>query len=83
MGASNTLQHIPGICPHALLKHYDMLVSYQYPQFPSSSHIALYSTVANAAQLRSRIIKAATAVGDEGDREREAINFAFVDAKMV
>ena len=60
-----------------------MLESYHYPQFDASTYIALYSTIRNATQLRSRIIKAATAVGDEGDREREAVNFAFVDAKMV
>ena len=64
-------------------KSYIMLESYQYPQFAASIYIALYSTVWNAAQLRSRIIKAATAVGEEGDQEREAVNFAFVDAKMV
>lgn len=60
--------------------------SYGYECFPahlSSVHIALFTSVTNAAQLRSRIIGAATKEGDEGDRERDAVNFAFIEAKLV
>jgi EKC/KEOPS complex subunit CGI121/TPRKB len=46
-------------------------------------HIALYTGVSNAATLRQRIINAASATGPEGDAEREAVNFAFIDARLV
>ncbi|KAI0693469.1 kinase binding protein CGI-121-domain-containing protein [Cytidiella melzeri] len=59
---------------------------YHYPQFPQSQatvHIALFSNVKNAAQLRTRLIQAATMQGPEGDVEREAVNFAFIDARLI
>src|ERR1700720_1052678 len=60
--------------------------TYAYPQFPfhvSVVNIALYTAVRNASLLRARIIKAATIQGVDGKREREAVNFAFVDASLV
>lgn len=60
--------------------------SFVYPQFgPNSStvHIALYNAVKNAGELRNRIIRASTLEGPEGDAEREAVNFAFVEARLV
>ena len=57
-----------------------------YPHFPSALstvHIALFTDVSNAASLRARIIAASTKEGADGDAEREAVNFAFVDAKLV
>lgn len=60
--------------------------SYHYAHFPkelSVIRIALYKEVENAAALRGRIIKAATLLGADGDRERDAINFAFIDARLV
>ncbi|EPQ59754.1 CGI-121-domain-containing protein, partial [Gloeophyllum trabeum ATCC 11539] len=57
-----------------------------YPHFPphlSRAYIALFTSVTNAGALRSRIINAATLEGIEGDREREAVNFAFVDARLI
>ena len=60
--------------------------SYTYKHFPdriSNVFIALFSSVKNAAELRTRIVKAATMEGREGDAEREAVNFAFIDAKLV
>jgi EKC/KEOPS complex subunit CGI121/TPRKB len=60
--------------------------TYTHPQFPvhlSVVHVALYTAVANSSLLRARIIKAATTQGAEGDCERDTINFAFVDARLV
>ncbi|KAH7930319.1 CGI-121-domain-containing protein, partial [Leucogyrophana mollusca] len=58
----------------------------RYPQFPahlSAVYVALFSEVNNAAALRSRIVKAASIPGAEGDAEREAVNFAFIDARLI
>lgn len=63
-----------------------MLETYHYSHFPrdlSVVHVALYTAIKNASLLRARIIKAATTEGVEGDREREAVNFAFIDARLV
>lgn len=60
--------------------------SYYYPQFPpecSTVHFALFTDVANTPQLRARLIRAAGLAGAEGEAEREAVNFAFVDARLV
>ena len=60
--------------------------TYLYNHFPdhlSSVHIALFTSVKNAAEIRSRIVKAAMMEGPEGEAEREAVNFAFIDAKLV
>jgi EKC/KEOPS complex subunit CGI121/TPRKB len=62
------------------------MLSSHYKFFPaelSHLHIALFTNVQNAAQLRARLIKAATMEGEEGEKEREAVNFAFVDALPV
>lgn len=59
---------------------------YAYPQFPqevSAVHVALLQDVQNVASLRARLIKAASMAGPEGDVEREAVNFAFIDARLV
>jgi len=55
----------------------------QFPAHASTVHIALYTAVMNASLLRARITKAATSQGIEGDRERDAVNFAFVDARLI
>lgn len=63
-----------------------IMESYRHAHFPpelSVVYIALYTAVTNAALLRARIIKAATGIGEEGDRERDAVNFAFIDARLV
>ena len=60
--------------------------SYTYPHFPphlSHAHIALFTDVKNASELRKRIVAAASMVGEEGEAERERVNFAFVEAKLV
>ncbi|KZV85005.1 CGI-121-domain-containing protein [Exidia glandulosa HHB12029] len=60
-----------------------MLSSYNYPAFNSLAHVALFDNVTNAKELRSRLISAATMSGPDGELEREAVNFAFVDASLV
>jgi EKC/KEOPS complex subunit CGI121/TPRKB len=60
--------------------------TYTHSQFPphiSLAHVALYTFVTNAPSLRARIINAAITQGDEGNRERDAVNFAFIDARLV
>ncbi|KAI0337492.1 CGI-121-domain-containing protein [Trametopsis cervina] len=60
--------------------------SFYYPHFPedlSVVHIALLDNVRNAAALRTRLIQAASLPGPEGDIERGAVNFAFVDARLI
>ncbi|PPQ73107.1 hypothetical protein CVT26_014728 [Gymnopilus dilepis] len=57
-----------------------------YPQFDSRHsqvHIALFRNVSNAAAVKARIIAASTAEGEFGEKEREAVNFAFVEARMI
>ena len=58
--------------------HYDHL-----PPALSTVYVALFTNVANASQLRARLVKAASMDGAEGDIEREAVNFAFIDARLV
>jgi EKC/KEOPS complex subunit CGI121/TPRKB len=57
--------------------------SFAYPHFSSIAHVALFDRVTNAAELRARIVRASNLKGDEGDAEREAVNFAFIDARLV
>ena len=55
----------------------------QFSQEVSSVHIALFSNVTNSAELKQRLISAATMPGTDGERERAAVNFAFIDARLV
>ncbi|KAF9475898.1 CGI-121-domain-containing protein [Pholiota conissans] len=60
--------------------------SLHFPQFDpqiSQVSIALFTKVSNAGALKLRIIAAATAEGQAGDVEREAVNFAFIDARLI
>ena len=62
------------------------LEQYSYPHFQeeiSEVYIGLFLDVRNSSQIRSRIIAAARAEGVEGEAEREALNFAFIDARAV
>ncbi|TFK28609.1 CGI-121-domain-containing protein [Coprinopsis marcescibilis] len=57
-----------------------------FPHFPapkSLAQFALFRKVENAAQLRKRIIGAAALAGAKGEEERDAVNFAFIDAKLI
>ncbi|KAI8984890.1 CGI-121-domain-containing protein [Trametes punicea] len=60
--------------------------TFRYSHLPSESstvHIALFTNVSNSAALRSRIVRASQLDGPDGDTEREAINFAFIDARLI
>ncbi|KAG6915045.1 hypothetical protein DXG01_013775 [Tephrocybe rancida] len=60
--------------------------AYPFPQFSGSRsqvHAALYTNVTNAAAVRKRIIDAATASGPEGEAARDAVNFAYIDARLI
>lgn len=60
--------------------------TFNYPHFAhhlSVVHVALFNNVFNSAELRTRIVQASTLGGDEGGSEREAVNFAFIDARLV
>lgn len=60
-----------------------IMESYPLPHAGQTVHIAVWS-VRNAAQLRHRLVAASQLPADEeGERERAAVDFAFVDAKMV
>jgi hypothetical protein len=63
-----------------------IMESYHLSQFPvdhSSVHLAFYKNVTNSADLRKRLVAAATMEGEEGDRERDLLDYAFVEANMV
>ncbi|KAJ6557212.1 kinase binding protein CGI-121-domain-containing protein [Mycena vulgaris] len=60
--------------------------SYQLPQFPahlSCVHAALYTDVSESDLLRKRLVTASTAEGIDGERERDALNFAFIEARLI
>ncbi|EJD00788.1 CGI-121-domain-containing protein [Fomitiporia mediterranea MF3/22] len=60
--------------------------SYTYKHFPdqlTTVHVALFTNVQNAAELRARIVNASTMQGSEGEQERDAVSFAFIEAKLV
>ena len=60
--------------------------SFRYAHLPaelSTVHVALFTDVTNSAALRARIVRASQLEGPDGDAEREAVNFAFIDARLV
>ena len=62
------------------------MLSLHYAHLPpdlATVHIALFRNVTNSAQIRSRIVRASQLDGPDGETEREAVNFAFVDARLV
>ncbi|KIK93849.1 hypothetical protein PAXRUDRAFT_33830 [Paxillus rubicundulus Ve08.2h10] len=62
----------------------EFLETYRFPQFKLSVvYAAKFKGVTNAATVRSRIINASSMGGPEGEIEREAVNFAFVNAKLI
>lgn len=63
-----------------------LMETHTYPHFPSEVskvHLGLYCNVSNAAELKKRLVTAATLAGEDGEREREAVNYAFIDATLV
>ena len=62
------------------------MLSFHYPHFPpdvSHVHIALFTHVDNAPQLRARIVEASLIPPPDGDAERERVAFAFIDPRLV
>jgi EKC/KEOPS complex subunit CGI121/TPRKB len=57
--------------------------AYRFPHFDASIYIALFNNVENASSLRTRLVTASTMTGEEGEAERAAVNFAFIDARLV
>ncbi|PPQ78807.1 hypothetical protein CVT25_010676 [Psilocybe cyanescens] len=60
--------------------------SLQFPHFDSrcsNVHIALFRNVSNSSSIKSRIIEASTTEGELGEKAREAVNFAFINARLV
>jgi hypothetical protein len=61
----------------------NLMESFSYQQCNLIVSVGLYTAVRNAAALRGRLISAATMAGSQGESEREALNFAFIDARLV
>ncbi len=60
--------------------------TFQVEGFPADSatvHVAFFRLVENSGALRTRLISAASASGPESDAERDALDFAFIDADLV
>ncbi|KAJ3756524.1 kinase binding protein CGI-121-domain-containing protein [Lentinula raphanica] len=47
------------------------------------AYALLFSPVNDPGQIKKRIIDAARATGSEGEEEREAVNFSFIDASLI
>jgi EKC/KEOPS complex subunit CGI121/TPRKB len=54
-----------------------------HPAHLAAVHIAFLTDVKNAAEIRASIVKAATLEGAEGNAAKDAVNFAFVDSRLV
>jgi len=60
--------------------------SLHFPHFQvdySYAHVALFRNVSSSENLKNRIISASVTEGELGDEEREAVNFAFIDARLI
>ena len=56
---------------------------YDYPQFGLQAAICLFTDVKNGPEIRKKIVEAATSQGEEAEGLRDAVNFAFIDARLV
>ena len=56
---------------------------YDYPQFSLQAAVCLFADIKNGPEIRKKIVGAATCQGEEGEALRDAVNFAFVDARLV
>ncbi|WWD16436.1 hypothetical protein CI109_100862 [Kwoniella shandongensis] len=54
-----------------------------FPSAYSTIHIALFSNVTNAPEIRTRLIAASVKEGEEGDRARAEVDFGFVEAGLL
>ncbi|KAH8919762.1 hypothetical protein BT69DRAFT_1337018 [Atractiella rhizophila] len=57
--------------------------SFPLPYLDTTVHLMLIRNVSNAPMLLKRIRAASTNKTPEGEREREAVNFCFLDAAMI
>lgn len=60
--------------------------TYNFEAFPSpynAVHIALFHEVENAREIKSRLVRAATTDGPEGDQLKQEVDFAFLEARMA
>jgi hypothetical protein len=56
---------------------------YRFPHLKATVYISIFQKVENASSLKARLVAASTMQGEEGVFERAAVNFAFIDAKLV
>jgi EKC/KEOPS complex subunit CGI121/TPRKB len=56
---------------------------YDYPHFCLQAAVCLLTDVKNGPEIRKKIVQAATCQGEEGNALRDAVNFAFIDARLV
>jgi len=56
---------------------------YDYPQFSLQAAVCLFTDVTNGPGIRKKIVEAATCQGEEGETLRDAVNFSFVDARLI
>lgn len=56
---------------------------FNYPQFGLQAAICLFTDVKNGPEIRNKIVEAATCNGEDGEALRDAVNFAFIDARLV
>ncbi|TXT07514.1 hypothetical protein VHUM_03234 [Vanrija humicola] len=54
-----------------------------FPPNVRTLHVAYFENVANAPEIRRRLVQAATAPGAEGDAARAAVDFAFIEAGLL
>ncbi|ORX35219.1 kinase binding protein CGI-121-domain-containing protein [Kockovaella imperatae] len=60
--------------------------TYRLSNFPpgySTVHIALFRNVVNAPDIRKKLILASTMGGDDGERARQAVDFGFIEARLL
>ncbi|KAJ3498801.1 hypothetical protein NMY22_g19572 [Coprinellus aureogranulatus] len=62
--------------------------TFTFPHLPaekSTAYFALFRNVENAAALRQRIIKVSTLTStcERHEEEKDAVNFAFIDARLI
>ena len=75
-----------GLSPLKLDSLTSTMEVYRYPQFTpdfATVYVTLFAEVKNAAELKTRLVSASVMPGEGGDVEREAVNFAFIDARLV
>jgi len=53
------------------------------PALNKTAFVSLFKDIQNPGSILSRIQSASKLEGEEGDRERQRVNFAFVDAKLI